>query len=187
MSVRMEGTGRAGRTTWIAVVAAVVAVTAGCASDDEPAVAPPRTTQQVTDPGPFFAECAALSDGDVADAFGLGAFAQVTRNSVGCEWETYVGGPSVSYSWYRGSPIGRERAGSDLLGRPAADVEIGGHPGFMGSAQNESGQNVLCEIGVQFGGDFIHWSVTYGLFTPVADPCAVARDLAELAVERMPG
>jgi len=171
--------------TMLAAVAALGFAATGCGSgDDAPPAADASPAQQVTEPGPFFGECSSVTDDEVAAAFGLGAFATVTRNSVGCEWETVVGGPSVTFSWYRGSPIGRERAGSDLIGRPAEDVEIGGHEGFMGSAQNELGQTVLCEIGLQYGGDFIHWSVTYADFTPAADACVVARRLAELSAER---
>lgn len=171
--------------TFLAAVAVVGFTATGCGSDgDAPPVPEAPPAAQVTEPGPFFGECSSVTDDEVAAAFGLGAFAAVTRNSVGCEWESVVGGPSVTFSWYRGSPIGRERAGSDLIGRPAADVEIGGHEGFMGSAQNELGQTVLCEIGLGFGGDFVHWSVTYSNFTPAADACVVARGLAELSAER---
>lgn len=107
-------------------------------------------------------------------------FATTTRNGVGCQWEVAgSSGPSVSFSWYRGSPIGRERAGSDLLGRPAADITIGGHQGFIASTAGS-----LCELGIAFGGDFVHWSITYGLLPPTADPCTVARDLMEKTVSR---
>lgn len=156
-----------------------------CGGSDDVEQPVSSAPSSVTEPGPLFDECGAVSDDEVAAAFGLGTFATVTRNSVGCEWETFVGGPSVSFSWYRGSPIGRERAGSDLIGRPAADVEIGGRAGFMGSYQNEVGQTTLCEIGVGFGGDFIHWSVSYSNFTPPADACVVARSLATTSVERV--
>ncbi|MEU5842558.1 DUF3558 domain-containing protein [Rhodococcus sp. NPDC047139] len=177
---------RIGRTTAVVVTAAAVglgAVACGESGDAGQSAAP--ATSSVTRPGPLFDECGALSDDEVAAAFGLGAFTTVTRNSVGCQWENFVGGPSVSFSWYRGSPIGRERAGSDLIGRPAVDVEIGGRAGFMGSYQNEIGQTTLCEIGVDFGGDFIHWSISYSNFTPAADACVVARDLATTSVERV--
>lgn|SRR5574340_264689 len=139
----------------------------------------------VTAPGPFFGQCGSVTDDEVTTAFGLPPFTSVTRNSVGCEWELGgSGSPSVSFSWYRGSPIGRERAGSDLIGRPATDIDVQGHPGFMASSKNAAGQDYLCEIGVQFGGDFIHWSVMYGYFPPAADPCRVGRDLVELTVKR---
>lgn len=168
----------------MAAIGLVGTAVAGCGDSDEPVSVRPSATATPTDPGPQFGECAAMTDDEVAARFGLGTFATVTRNSVGCEWEVFVGGPSVSFSWYRGSPIGRERAGSDLIGRPAVDVEIGGQPGFMGSYQNEVGQTVLCEIGVQFGGDFIHWSISYANFTPATDACVVAEDLATTSVVR---
>lgn len=135
---------------------------------------------QATEPGPFFGQCGSVSDDEVAKAFGMSAFTSVTRNSVGCEWEVAgPGGPSVTFSWYRGSPIGRERAGSELIGRPAADIDVGGHPGFMASVEG-----YLCELGIEFGGDFVHWSVTYSDWPPAADPCVVGRELAELSVSR---
>lgn len=172
------------RTAAVATVAAALAVSACGSTEDESTTRATTTVPAVTEPGPFFGECGSVTDAEAADAFGLGEFGTVTRNSVGCEWEIYVGGPSVSFSWFRGSPIGRERAGSDLIGRLAIDVEVGGNPGFMGSAQDGDGRTILCEIGVDFGGNFIHWSVSYALFTPVADPCEVARTLAEASVER---
>ncbi|ALU72115.1 DUF3558 domain-containing protein [Rhodococcus erythropolis] len=170
--------------TSVLVSAAVLSAVVGCSSDDgsadrpgddasSPALAP-------TDPGPMFAECGSVTDEEVVNAFNLGAFATTTRNGVGCQWEVAgSSGPSVSFSWYRGSPIGRERAGSDLLGRPAADITIGGHQGFIASTAGS-----LCELGIAFGGDFVHWSITYGLLPPTADPCTVARDLMEKTVSR---
>ena len=122
-----------------------------------------------------------VTDDEVAKAFGMPAFTGVTRNSVGCEWETAgIGGPSVTFSWYRGSPIGRERAGSELIGRPATDIDIQGHPGFIGSSVAKA--TILCELGVEFGGDFVHWSVMYAERATRGGPCTVARDLAELSV-----
>nr|WP_206037886.1 DUF3558 domain-containing protein [Rhodococcus sp. HNM0569] len=164
----------------VVVTAAVLAVAACGSGDDAPAPPPPAPVREVTPPGPFFGECGSVTDDEVARAFAVPPFTDVTRNSVGCEWESGgVGGPSVTFSWYRGSPIGRERAGSDLIGRPAEDISIDGNPGFLASAED-----YLCELGVQFGGDFVHWSVTYNGFIPTADPCDVARELAELSVSR---
>lgn len=105
---------------------------------------------------------------------------------MGCEWQLSApGAPDpaaashVSFSWYRGSPIGRERAGSELIGRPATDIEIDGHPGFLASVSSR-----LCELGVRFGDDFVHWSIAYTGATRTADPCDAARSLAALTVAR---
>ena len=138
------------------------------------------TTKRVSTEGPFFGECGSVTDDEVKQAFNIPNLPVVTRNSVGCVWESNGAfGPTVSFSWYRGSPIGREAAGSGLIGRPPEKIEIDGHPGFRGSAGEE-----LCEIGVQFGDTFIHWSVTYADFPPTADSCEVAKKLAELTVSR---
>ena len=170
-----------------AVAALAIAVTvAGCgggddASSDAPADGGPAP-KKVSTEGPFFGLCGSVTDDEVKQAFNVPQLPVVTRNSVGCVWEASGSfGPSVSFSWYRGSPIGRESAGSGLIGRPPDTIEIDGHPGFKGSAGEQ-----LCEIGVQFGDSFMHWSVTYADFPPTADACEVAKKLAELTVSRTP-
>lgn len=163
---------------------ALALVVSGCGNDDPVDAGQASETKTAPKPavaGPFFGECGSVTDDEVTKAFAVPALPVIWRNSVGCVWEASgVLGPSVSFSWYRGSPIGRESAGSDLIGRPPEKIEVQGHPGFRGT----SGDSSLCEIGVQFGDDFIHWSVTYNLVPPTADPCKVATDLAELSVSR---
>ncbi|QCQ92242.1 DUF3558 domain-containing protein [Rhodococcus sp. SGAir0479] len=144
---------------------------------------PTGTSQSPSAPGPFFGECGSVTDAEVAAAFGVPGFGTVVRNSVGCEWQLSAqdahASPHVSFTWYRGSPIGRERAGSALVGRPAIDIEIGGRPGFEAASSEW-----LCELGVQFGDDFVHWSIAYADGVPAAEPCDVGRRLAELTVAR---
>lgn len=168
------------RAKWgVALVGCLVLV--GCGSgDDSASQTPEQTTQQVSPEGPFFGLCGSVTDDEVRAEFGLPAFTMITRNSVGCEWDVsgYTG-PSVSFSWYRGSPIGRERAGTEMIGRSAEDIEIDGHPGFAAATEN-----YLCEVGVQFDDDFVHWSVMYSDTPPTADPCVVAKNLAALTVKR---
>ncbi|MCC8928704.1 DUF3558 domain-containing protein [Rhodococcus sp. I2R] len=162
------------------LVGVALAVTlSACGSSDGDAT-PAEDVSGSGGSGAFFGQCGSVGDQEVLDAFAVQAFTSITRNSVGCEWETAgFTGPSVSFSWYRGSPIDRERSGSELIGRPAQDIEIDGQAGFAAATED-----YLCEIGVQYGDDFIHWSVTYGDLTPMADPCDVAMQLAELTVER---
>lgn len=159
---------------------ALATVLVGCSSGDDAASQQQSTTADSAASGPFFGQCGSVDDEEVVRAFAVPAFTMITRNSVGCEWEVAgFSGPSVSFSWYRGSPIDRERSGSELIGRPAEDIEIDGHPGFSAATDD-----YLCEVGVQFGKDFMHWSVTYGDRPPTGDPCGVAKQLAELTVER---
>lgn len=171
------------RRGWPVVVLVTAAlVAAGCGRDDS-ADESRATESGAAGSGPFFGECGSVTDEEVAEAVGVPGFAGVVRNSVGCEWQTSPdqdrNAPHFAFSWYRGSPIGRERAGSEMIGRPAADIEIGGHPGFESSLSSR-----LCELGVQFGDDFVHWSISYGKTDPTGDPCVAARRLAELTVAR---
>ncbi|WP_157108674.1 DUF3558 domain-containing protein [Aldersonia kunmingensis] len=164
-----------------AVIACGLLLT-GCGGDGDgdDSDGPATTGPVISAPGPFFGECGSVTDEEVEAAFAIPDLPVVTRDSVGCVWETGdVLGPSVSFSWYRGSPIGREAAGSGLIGRPPEKIEIAGHEGFRGSIADE-----LCEIGVQYGDSFFHWSVSYSDTPATADPCAVAGDLANLTAER---
>ncbi|WFR73832.1 DUF3558 domain-containing protein [Prescottella defluvii] len=167
-----------------ALLAAAALLLAGCGgAGSGDAASGEASASTAHGAGPFFGECGSVTDDEVANAFGVPGFGAVVRNSVGCEWQSSAqdgqGSPHVSFSWYRGSPIGRERVGSELIGRPATDIEIGGHPGFVASFSSR-----LCELGVQFGDDFVHWSIAYVDAAPTADPCRAARQLAELTVER---
>jgi hypothetical protein len=169
-----------------ALATLVAAAVTGCSStsfggDDRPVTsAPPR----VSPLGPFFGECGGVRDEELADAVGMPPFTTGYRNSVGCVWENgaALGGPIESFSWYRGSPIGREMAGSGLIGRPPEKITVAGHPGFKGQ-QHQSGGDI-CEISVQFGDDFFEWSVSFGSIPPPVDSCAAALKLANLTIAR---
>lgn len=166
-------------------LAAVALVVSGCSTtkDNAPSSSGAGpSSAKVAALGPFFGECGGVTDQEVADAMGVTSFPIITRNSVGCVWEVgSLAAPHVSFSWYRGSPIGREAQGSGGIGRTPEKIEIEGHPGFKGYVAER-----LCEIGVQFGDDFIHWSVSYGGFTPAGDVCDSAKKLADLTVARAP-
>jgi hypothetical protein len=169
------------KLTAIGLLGAVLLL-AGCGDDSTDTAASTTTTTAppAATPGPFFGECGSVSDDEIKAAFAIPELPVVTRNSVGCVWESGdFFGPSVSFSWYRGSPIGREAAGSGLIGRPPERIEIAGREGFRGSLGSE-----LCEIGLQYGDNFFHWSVTYSATPATADPCKVATDLATLTASR---
>ena len=55
------------------------------------------------------------------------------KNSVGCQWLAGGGilGPHFSFTWYRGSPIGRERKTEELSRTSVEDINIEGHDGFI--------------------------------------------------------
>jgi hypothetical protein len=105
------------------------------------------------------------------------------KNSVGCQWLAGGGilGPHFSFTWYRGSPIGRERKTEELSRSSVDPINIEGHDGFIAIGQDPTlGQN-LCEIGIQYDDDFIEWSISFSA-KPFPDPCDVAKELTRQTI-----
>lgn len=169
-----------------ALAAATVPLVAAC-SDPEPAAPGPSTptqTQEDVAHGPFFPQCGGISDQAISQLTERPNLVNTAKTSVGCQW--LVGGsilgPHFSFTWFRGSPIGRERKTEELSRDKVEDIEIEGYNGFIASSQDliEGGVN-LCEIGIQFDDDFIEWSVSYDQ-KPFPEPCAVATELTRQSI-----
>ncbi|MFT3716916.1 MAG: DUF3558 family protein [Gordonia sp. (in: high G+C Gram-positive bacteria)] len=107
--------------------------------------------------GPEFERCGGLTLDDVSKATGFPGLKQYVDNPSACEWRAgdYRQGAVVSWNWYRGSPIGRERGNEQLTRDSTTDFEMDGEHGFL--AQHEE----VCEIGIQFEADFIELSGRY--------------------------
>jgi hypothetical protein len=170
----------------LAALLSVAGALAGCSASDPAgggrAATPPPP--RVSPPGPYFGECGSVNDTELEQAVGLSTFTSVFRNSVGCVWEdgaAGMGGPVESFSWYRGSPIGREMAGSGLIGRPPDRIQVQGHSGFRGQI-HQGGD--ICEISVQYGDDFFEWSISYGNEVPPVSSCDAAMKLVNLTMSR---
>lgn len=103
----------------------------------------------------------------------------ILRNPVGCQWVAPGDTADLSFSWYRGSPIGRERALDGATGRDIRDITVGGHRGFSSRDRNN-----LCEVGVGLGDDFFLWSIRYLVAPSGTSVCDIATKLAGLTVER---
>lgn len=145
---------------------------AGTASSPAPASMGPMVAEQ----GPFLGECGGVSDAEFLEITGIAPDASISRNLVGCQWDSPTG--HGSFSWYRGSPIEREYTIVDTVGRTVRSITINGQEGYEGS---DSGS--LCEVGIAFGDDFFVWSVV--LPPTVARPaCQAAQQLATMTVER---
>jgi hypothetical protein len=74
------------------------------------------TTAAAAKHGPMFPECGGVTDQTVAQQTRVTGLVNTARNSVGCQWLAGGGilGPHFSFTWYRGSPIGRERKTEEL-------------------------------------------------------------------------
>src|SRR5208283_6156761 len=133
--------------------------------------------------GPMFPQCGGISDQAVAELTKVTGLINTARNSVGCQWLAGGGilGPHFSFSWYRGSPIGRERKTEELSRSSVEDVNINGHSGFVAVGNDPTLGDSLCEVGIQFGDDFIEWSVNFSQ-KPFPDACNVAKELARQSI-----
>ncbi len=178
----------AGRGSAALAVAVAVVVGAGACSTKSPTE--PQSGGSGDAPvaagiehGPAFPQCGGVSDETVSQLTEVSGLVNTAVNSVGCQWLVGGGilGPHFSFTWFRGSPIGRERKTEELSRTSVEDITIEGHDGFI--AMNTDpiiGEN-LCEIGIQFGDDFIEWSVSYAE-KPFPPPCDVATELTRQSI-----
>ena len=144
---------RGGMLPLIAVLALILT---GCGTGgDDPTTETTKTPKAGT--GPDFDRCGGLTLDDVKKATGFAGLEQFIDNPSVCEWRTgdVRQGAVVSWNWYRGSPIGRERGHEQLSRDLTEDYELDGHPGFFAK------HDTVCEIGIQFGADFIEMSGRY--------------------------
>ena len=179
------GTTRSAKALAVAA-AAMIPVFAAC-SDNSGASSPsvpqsPPPTQNASH-GPFFPECGGVSDQTLAEQTRATGLVNTARNSVGCQWLQGGGilGPHFSFTWYRGSPIGRERKTEELSRASVEDINIEGHSGFLAIGEDPTIGNNLCEVGVQFQDDFIEWSISFAE-QPFPDPCDVAKELTRQSI-----
>ena len=179
------GTTRSAKALAVAA-AAMIPVFAAC-SDNSGSTSPsvpesPAPTQNASH-GPFFPECGGVTDQTLAEQTRITGLVNTARNSVGCQWLQGGGilGPHFSFTWYRGSPIGRERKTEELSRASVEDINIEGHSGFIALGEDPTIGNNLCEVGIQFQDDFIEWSVSFAE-QPFPDPCDVAKELTRQSI-----
>jgi hypothetical protein len=170
--------------------AAMIPVFAACSDSgpSNPEVPETSAPQQSASHGPFFPECGGVSDQTLSEQTRVSGLVNTARNSVGCQWLVGGGilGPHFSFTWYRGSPIGRERKTEELSRASVEDINIEGHDGFIAVGELADIGNAepivnLCEIGIQFDDDFIEWSISYSE-EPFPDPCDVAKELTRQSI-----
>src|ERR1700704_6619264 len=166
--------------------AAMIPVFAACSdssgSNSPGAPQSPAPTQNSTH-GPMFPECGGISDQTLAEQTRVTGLMNTARNSVGCQWLQGGGilGPHFSFSWYRGSPIGRERKTEELSRASVDDININGHSVFIAVGNEPNLGDSLCEVGIQFQDDFIEWSVSFSQ-KPFPPPCDIAKELTRQSI-----
>lgn len=160
---------------------AVAVLATGCSgsgsdqSDSDATTSAPRspTTEEL-----FVGECGSMTAEDLASITGIQGLTVSSENAVRCRWDAMDTGAYAMFTWYRGSPIDRERTVAAQMGREIGIIDADGHPGF--TAQ---GSDFSCEAGVESGDGFLHWSLNYVYAVPPRDSCQVVADLARATVE----
>jgi hypothetical protein len=171
----------------LALAAASLIPTVGaCSGSDSDQSKSPESSAPASQQGkhgPFFPQCGGISDETVTNLTHASGLVNTARNSVGCQWLAGGGilGPHFSFSWYRGSPIGRERKTEELSRASVEPINIGGHDGFIAVGNEPNLGDSLCEVGIQFSDDFIEWSVSFNQ-KPFPDPCNVAKELTRQSI-----
>ncbi|WP_148223452.1 DUF3558 domain-containing protein [Segniliparus rotundus] len=166
--------------TGVVFLAGCAGVLAGCAGGGAKTPAGgDRQAGPAKPNGPMFAECAGLTPQEVAQKLGAASARVQFRNSVTCQW-TVAGSMQASFTWYRGSPIGREESWEGKTRDDVQRITIRGYPGFLIHQQDQN----LCELGADFGNDFIEWSVELGRRGSGQNDCEGTRQLAELTIDR---
>jgi hypothetical protein len=169
------------------VAAAMIPVFAACSDQSggstSPSVPESPGPSQSASHGPMFPECGGVTDQTMAEQTRVTGLVNTARNSVGCQWLQGGGilGPHFSFTWYRGSPIGRERKTEELSRASVEDINIEGHGGFIALGADPTIGNNLCEVGIQFQDDFIEWSISFNE-QPFPDPCDVAKELTRQSI-----
>lgn len=157
-----------------AVVLLAATFTTTACTDRSTDVAETSAATTAAAPGGFLGECGAASDDDVRRITGFRTLDAVARNGIKCVWESPSADRQVMFTWFRGSPIERERTIATVKGKDVDDFEVSGYRGFTANAAE------LCQVAVQDGTDFFHWMV-YG---PNVQPCDMLRALAQLTIDR---
>jgi Protein of unknown function (DUF3558) len=185
--VRRDVTKRAVKLGLAAAV--VLPLLAGCSEDAAPSEPQPGSSAPApaadASHGPMFPQCGGISDETVEQLTEVTGLVNTATNSSGCQWLVNGGivGPHFSFTWFRGSPIGRERKTEELSRNSVEDININGNDGFLAIGIDPLTKNEnLCEIGIQFGGDFIEWSVSFASENH-PPPCDVATELTRQSIE----
>lgn len=172
----------------LAVVAIALTPLFAACSDNKPSSGGNQQSPSTPAPanathGPSFPECGGISDQTVSQLTRITGLKNTARNSVGCQWLAGGGilGPHFSFTWYRGSPIGRERKTEELSRASVEDINIDGHGGFIAIGSDPTLGNSLCEVGIQFKDDFIEWSISFSQ-QPFPDPCDIAKELSRQSI-----
>lgn len=153
----------------------------GCSSSDSDSGSASDSASPSSSPDTeelFVGECGSMTDEQIASITAVRGITSSSSNAVRCRWDALDTGAYAMFTWYRGSPIDRERTVAGQMGREIGIIDVDGHPGFTAK-----GTDASCEAGVESGDGFLHWSLNYVFAVPPRDSCEVVEDLVRATVD----
>ncbi|WP_082995610.1 DUF3558 family protein [Mycobacterium alsense] len=169
----------------VAIAALVIALsTTGGEPDRTAAPAQPhQTASAAPSAGMFFPECGGITQEVLGRLTGVTNLV-ASRSSVGCQWlrDGSLYGPHFSFTWFRGSPIAKERTIEELSRASVQDIDIDGHRGLIAIGHDQTIGDNLCEVAIESSSDdFFEWSVAFSE-KPYPEPCGIAKELAHQSI-----
>ncbi|MUM16333.1 DUF3558 domain-containing protein [Mycobacterium sp. CBMA271] len=168
-----------------AVLAPGILLGAGCSSDHHEHGGHHVSTADDIRLGPAYSECGSLTTPDVSAVVRRPDLKLIAKTPVGCTWSpngSWSALPSVTLSWFRGSPIGREREGEERTRDEVKDFSAGGKSGFISSTYG------MCVTALEYGeGQFFEVAVTLlgGGHGASSDACHCAMKLSTQVAEKV--
>ncbi|MBA0049234.1 DUF3558 family protein [Mycobacterium sp. NPDC050853] len=168
-----------------AVLAPGILFSAGCSGHHRELGGHEVTTANDVRVGPAYSECGSLTTPDVAAVVRRTDLKLIAKTPAGCTWSpsgSWSTLPNVALTWYRGSPIGREREGEERTRDEVKDFSAGGKRGFISSTYG------MCVTALEYGdGQFFELAVTLlgaGHGTS-SDACHCAMKLSTQVAEKV--
>lgn len=176
---------RVGGIVLCAVLAMGMLLSSGCSGHHHELNGHEVATSHDVRVGPGYSECGSLTTPDVVAVVRRADLKLIAKTPAGCTWSpngSWSALPNVTLSWYRGSPIGREREGEERTRDEVRDFSAGGKSGFISSTYG------MCVTALEYGDDqFFELAVTLlgaGHGTS-SDACHCAMKLSTQVAEKV--
>ncbi len=158
---------------------------AGCSGDHREFHGHDVSTADDVRVGPGYSECGSLTTPEVSAVVRRPDLKLIAKTPAGCTWTpngSWSALPNVTLTWYRGSPMGREREGEERTRDEVKDFSAGGKSGFISSTYG------MCVAALEYGdSQFFELAVTLlgaGHGTS-SDACHCAMKLSAQVAEKV--
>ncbi|WP_158726787.1 DUF3558 domain-containing protein [Tomitella fengzijianii] len=167
------------RPARVAGLLACCVLAAGCAQTvrGEASVAEPSGGSAEQQYVNLLRECTVVPEDVIADTAGVQAVVDTFSGAV-CRWRSFDGATDVQLNWFESGTMDREKSVAERLGYTVETVRISGAPAYVMRAPDDASS---CGAVARAGDSGVVGWWVHG--APV-DPCAAARTLVELSINR---